>query len=167
MSKRKFSMIAPALWRSKRVRALSSDEKVLLFYLLTSEHQNSAGCYRLPEGYVCSDLGWEPATLRKARAALVKADLVDFDPDTETVFICGWLKQCPPQNQKHALGTQTLIGNIESDRLRERAESDFEATGFWDNPLGPAANTTTAGNSPAYSSALANSPLVKRASGLR
>ena len=56
MSKR-FTKVHPAIWRSQRFMGLASnDAKLLHLYFLTSEHQNSAGAYVIPDGYVAADL---------------------------------------------------------------------------------------------------------------
>ena len=46
-----FSKISPAVWQSLHFNGLPSDDGDYLYlYLLTNRHQNSAGCYRLPDG---------------------------------------------------------------------------------------------------------------------
>ena len=67
---RTFSKISPKLWRSPRFRSLESgDERLLYLYVLTCEHQSSAGCFRLPDAYAASDLGWTEERLSDAREA--------------------------------------------------------------------------------------------------
>lgn len=127
MSARKFTPVSPAIWRPGRFMSLaSSDAKLLHFYLMTNEHQNSAGAYRLPDGYACADLGWTPEKYRQYRAELVEACLIDFDDATSTVYIEQWFKHSPPQNDKHALGTRRMIEAIDSDAIREKVEAEFE-----------------------------------------
>ena len=47
MSKREFSKVSPAVWRSGKFTGLEcSTAQVLYLYFLTCEHQNSAGCFR-------------------------------------------------------------------------------------------------------------------------
>jgi len=126
MSKREFSKVSPAIWRSKRFLGLKTDRsRLLLFYYLTCQHQNSAGAYKLPEGYAVADLGWSIDDYRKARVELVNAGLIHYDPETEEVYVAGWFKACPPMNDKHASGTMSRISDIESDALREVLEAEF------------------------------------------
>lgn len=128
MSKREFSKVAPIVWRSRRFLALPSDRaRLLLLYYLTSQHQNSAGAYRVPEGYAISDLGWSLDDYRSARKALVDVELVFYDEETEEVYVAGWFKVCPPMNDKHASGTMSRIAEIESDTIREALEAEFTA----------------------------------------
>lgn len=126
MAKREFSKVSPAIWRSKRFLALPSDRaRLLLLYFLTSQHQNSAGAYRVPDGYAVADLGWTLTDYQDARADLCEAGLIVFDTDTEEVFCNGWFSVCPPMNDKHASGTMTRIADIESDTVREVVEVEF------------------------------------------
>lgn len=126
MSKRDFSKVSPAIWRSKRFRALQNDRsRLLLFYYLTSQHQTSAGAYQLAEGYACADLGWSAEEYRAARSPLVESGLIFFDEETEEVFISGWFRTCPPMNEKHAVGCQKMIATIESDLVRGAVEREF------------------------------------------
>ncbi|CAI2932442.1 hypothetical protein [Aminobacter niigataensis] len=128
MSKREFSKVSPAVWRSGRFTGLEcSIAQILYLYFLTCEHQNSAGCFRLPDGYACSDLGWEPATYTEARERLVRADLVTFDPATEEIYVDRWFRHNAPMNEKHSLGTRRIIEAIESDAVREKVENEFLA----------------------------------------
>jgi hypothetical protein len=123
---REFSKITPAMWRDKRFRSLpSSDAKLVSLYLLASEHQNSAGAYRLPTLYACSDLGWDEERFAAARAEVLKADLFAFDPETEEFYCRGWFKTNPAMNPKHAQSIIRRISELESDEIRERAEAEF------------------------------------------
>ncbi|HEV2899897.1 MAG TPA: hypothetical protein VGX71_19105 [Pseudaminobacter sp.] len=152
MSKREFSKVSPAVWRSGRFTGLEcSTAKVLYLYFLTCEHQNSAGCFRLPDGYACSDLGWSPETYRSARDKLIAAELITVDLVTAEIYVDRWLKHNPPTNEKHSMGTRRIIEAIESDLIREKVEAEFLA----------ADETRIAKVSPLHTSALANSRLVR------
>ena len=97
-------MVANALWRSRRFQALADDAKLLLLYLLTNEHQTSAGAYRLLAGYACVDLGWVADRFRCAMDVLLGAEMVMEDRDTSEILILRWFKHCPPMNAKHRTG---------------------------------------------------------------
>ncbi|MDX0513329.1 hypothetical protein GOD47_01410 [Sinorhizobium medicae] len=126
MSKREFSKISPAVWRSERFTTLDTDAKLLHLYLISCEHQNSAGCFRLPDGYACSDLGWEMGKYREARDRLIADDLASFDAQTAEIYVHRWFKHNPPMNDKHAIGTRSIIERIESDAIREKVEAEFQ-----------------------------------------
>lgn len=131
MSTRTFNKVSPAIWRPGRFLSLPTTEaKLLYLYYLTCEHNNSAGCYRLPDGYACSDLGWSVEDYARERQHLVDAELIDFDPECSVIYLERWFKHNPPMNSKHKTGTMRIIEAIDSDRIREKVEKDFmEATG--------------------------------------
>jgi len=119
-------MVSRSIWRSSRFGALTaSRDKLLFFYLMTNEHQNGAGCYRLPDGYAIADLGWTLDDYLAAREAVQAAGLIDRDPDTDEIFVERWLRNNPPHNKSHATGIKNLIFAVESDRLRQKLEADF------------------------------------------
>lgn len=121
--------------------ALEAKAKMLHFYFMTCEHQSSAGCYRLPDGYACSDLGWTVDEYRAARKMLLDSDLIAFDAGSSEIYVERWFKHNAPSNPKHKTGTKRLIEAIESDTIREKVEADFieatEAPATNINPLGP------------------------------
>lgn len=123
---RDFSKVSPLVWRDKRFRSLaSSDAKLAMLYFVTCEHQNSAGCYRLPDGYAASDLAWDAPRYEKARGAVIDAGLIIFDPETSELFIADWFETNPAMNPKHAQAVERRISTIDSDVIREAAEEDF------------------------------------------
>lgn len=126
---RDFTKVSPKIWRSKAFKALPTDEaRLLMLYLMTSEHQNSAGCFRLPEGYALDDLGWPAEKYRAGLSALTNAGLVISDPNTLEIFVSGWFETNSAMNKKHALGVERAILGIESEILREAATEEFEMT---------------------------------------
>lgn len=125
MSKRDFTKVSPHVWQSSRFRRLESDAQLLYLYLLTCDHQNSAGCFRLPDLYACSDLGWEAERFKSARSALVDGDMISYDGESFEIFVHRWFKHSPPMNEKHSEGTQRLISDVESDEIRNRVEEEF------------------------------------------
>lgn len=142
MSGREWSKVSPEVWCSPRFLDLkSSDARLLLLYFMSNSHQNSSGCYRIPDGYAVADLGWSMEQYRKARADLVSASLISFDAGTFEVFVDRWFKHNPPTNKSHATGAMRLISKIASDQLREKAEAEFietdwgAKTGNSNNPL--------------------------------
>ncbi|WP_378947797.1 hypothetical protein [Mesorhizobium sp. ANAO-SY3R2] len=152
MSKREFSKVSPAVWRSGRFTGLEcSTAQVLYLYFLTCEHQNSAGCFRLPDGYACSDLGWDTSKYVDARSKLVKAELITFDVSTAEIYVDRWFRHNPPMNDKHATGTRRIIEGIESGDVREKVEAEFQAADdariLKMNPLGQTFNHPSLANS--------------------
>lgn len=123
---RDFSKVSPKVWRNRDFRALPSIGSRLLFlYLMTSEHQNSAGCFRLPDGYALYDLGWTPEEYAERLREIEASGLVLVDRETSEVFICGWFDMNAAMNDRHAQRITRAISEIESDKLRETVEAAF------------------------------------------
>lgn len=128
MKRRKgFNMLYPDIWRSKRFQALDSDGKLLLFYFMTCQHQNAAGTFRIPDGYVIADLKWSIDAYHAALAQLTEAKLVAYDTETTELYVSGWFRFCPPTNDNHASGIMNRIGDLDSDNVREVMEAEFTA----------------------------------------
>ncbi|GGA28678.1 hypothetical protein [Dyella nitratireducens] len=62
---REYGQVQSAFWQSSDAAAWSDTGKLLALYLLTGPHANGIGCYRLPNGYVMADLGWDTETVSK------------------------------------------------------------------------------------------------------
>ena len=125
---RDFNKVSPNLWQSSRFIDLpSQDGRYLYLYLLTCPHQNSAGCFWLPDGYACHDLAWDRDCYLKARQQLIDADLIEFDDTEKVVFIKRWFKHNPPMNQSHHKGIINQLEKCGSPELQKRCEAQLEA----------------------------------------
>lgn len=119
---REFSKVSPNVWQSKRYNSLPSLEgRHLYLYLLTSEHQTSAGAYRLPDGYATFDLSWDLPLYLKARQELASADMIVFDEATSEVMITRWFKHNPPMSPSHFIGVEKLLKRLQSQLIWEEA----------------------------------------------
>lgn len=125
---RDFNKVSPTLWQSARFKGLPSDDgRFLLFYLLTCPHNNSAGCFWLPDGYACPDLGWAQDRFDTSLQSLIDADNVDHDADNQVVLVRRWFRHNPPMNQSHYKGILGQLEKAPSDRLRDKAYTALEA----------------------------------------
>ncbi|MHB9446940.1 hypothetical protein ACYG9R_09210 [Mesorhizobium sp. RSR565B] len=123
---REYSKISPKVWRSPRFRSLEMDDSRLFYlFLLSCEHQSSAGCFRLPDAYAAADLNWSVDRLETARAPLV-GDFIVHDAATFEYFIARWFRHNPTTNVKHRQGVRRLISELDSDLVREAAEIELE-----------------------------------------
>ena len=105
----------------------SDDERFLLLYFLTCPHNNSAGCFRLPDGYALHDLGWSQDRYDKARRSLLDAEMVDHDSVNEVVLIERWFQHNAPMNKSHRKGILSQLKKVPSDGLRDKAYAALEA----------------------------------------
>lgn len=122
----RFSKVSANIWRSRRVAALSNDDRLCLLYCITAEHQTSIGVARIPTKYGAADLGWTEDAFEASVKSLVDAGLLLRDPDTLEIFVAGWFRHNAPQNPNHASGMIKSIYEISSDVIREAVEADFQ-----------------------------------------
>ena len=127
MAKRDFNKVSPAIWTSRRFRGVGDKAKLHFLYLITNEHVDSGGCYRLPNAYACSDRGIDCEAQMAAVQELIEADMIAVDQVAEYTLIKRWFKHNPLMSPDHAEGTRRRIAVIESDALREEAEAAFIA----------------------------------------
>lgn len=123
---REFSKVSPKLWRSQRFRNLGANEKLFYIFLLTSDHQTSAGCFRLPDQYVAADIGFDQEQVKACRNGLVAAELIAHDEQTEEYYILRWFHHNAPTNSNHMQGVQRLIDELESDFVAQVATEELE-----------------------------------------
>lgn len=95
---RKFGAVPCRLWRSAEYKRLSQAAKLIYLYLLTCEHANAAGVFRLPVAYAAADTGFSVEEIESAHAELEAGDLVIRCDDW--VIVQGRLADDPPPNPK-------------------------------------------------------------------
>lgn len=117
---RDFTKIAPNLWRSGYFKGLhSDDERYLYIYFMTCPHQDSTGCYHLPDAYACDDMGWPLTKYVAVRDKLIEAGMIDYDPGTNFIKISDWFAFNPPMNSKHLTGTLRVARKIPCPAFQE------------------------------------------------
>lgn len=99
----KYWRVSPRFWYQSH---LSDDAKLLALYMLTCEHRELEGLFRLPKEYICADLGWSAKRLAKPFRELLVDEFIDYDDAVGVVLIHKALKYQRPENpnqEKHAL----------------------------------------------------------------
>ncbi|USE35898.1 hypothetical protein [Endozoicomonas sp. SCSIO W0465] len=56
---REFGKVSARFWVDSEMETLSDDGKLLALYLLTTHHGNLLGIFRMPMGYIATDLKWD------------------------------------------------------------------------------------------------------------
>lgn len=95
---REYGRIHCAFWSSRDVQSMSDDARTLAAYLLTSQHGTIAGIFRMPDGYVCEDLKWNPGRVRKGFDELFQKGFCNRCETTKWAWICKFLVWNPPEN---------------------------------------------------------------------
>lgn len=123
----KFGKIHHQFWTWARAHRLSDRVIVFAAYLLTNEHSNTAGLYKLGRLYVCEDLECSLDECTEVYDELETLEFIKYCPVTKYVFIQKYLKWNPPQNKKHGIFIAKTIENLPSQYshyvvLKERLE---------------------------------------------
>jgi hypothetical protein len=109
---REYGKIYSKIWASTDFRALSEDGQKLALYLLTSGHATMLGCYFLPDGYICEDIGWSSDRLRDAMADCIAKSFVERDVTSRWVFVTRFLKWNKFENTKVAVGARNRFDAV-------------------------------------------------------
>lgn len=80
------------MWISEDFKSLTSNEKVLFMYLLSCEHCNAIGFYRLPIGYINADIGVDSKTIETCLASLEKRGMISYEKRFSMVLVNNYLK---------------------------------------------------------------------------
>ncbi len=67
-----YGSVQICFWENSETQSLSDQSKLLAIYLLTGPHSNMAGVFRLPDGYIREDLGWDSQIVKRAFLELSK-----------------------------------------------------------------------------------------------
>lgn len=125
---RDYGKVYSAFWTSEDTRDLSDDGKLLALYLLTSDHTNIIGCFRLPDAYVCEDLGWVAERVSKGFTELFQKGFATRNERSRWIVIHKFLRWNQIENPNQAKAAKKaaeavpdssgVIGHL-ADALRE------------------------------------------------
>lgn len=107
---REYGKILTTIWtESKKFASLKGNDtaRYLYLYLHTCPHVNSIGCFVLPMGYACCDLGWDEDKIKSTLKDLSIAHLMEFGEEG-VVKITNFLTKTPITNPKHFIGAAKL-----------------------------------------------------------
>lgn len=99
-----FFQVHTLFWTDPKVFAWNQVEKNLALYLLTCDHRNLEGYYRLPYAYISADLGLERDEVTVALERLIRDDFCRYDVDAQVVFLPKALKYRQPTTARHVEG---------------------------------------------------------------
>ena len=123
-----FYQLSPLFWTDPKVSAWSPVEKNLALYLLTCEHRNLEGLYRLPYAYISADLGLDRDEVTVALERLIRDDFCRYDVDAQVVFLPKALKYRQPTTKKHVDGAINDLRAVPDSYLYsdfQRAAAEF------------------------------------------
>jgi len=117
---RDYGKVFSSFWQSDDTHGLSDDGKLLAIYLLTSPHTNMLGCFRIPDGYVSEDLGWEIERVSKGFTELFHNGFATRDPESKWVVIHKFLKWNEIENPNQAKAAEKIYDLITADNQVKR-----------------------------------------------
>lgn len=109
---RDYGKVHTSFWSSDTLKGLSDDAKFLALYLLTCQHGNMAGAFRLPLAYVAEDTGWDLERLRNGFVTLSESGWLYRCERTGWVWVTNWLKWNRPDNPNQRKAIAKLLSQV-------------------------------------------------------
>jgi len=109
---REFGKIHTRYWSWAQAHNLTDQVKLIGAYLLSCEHGNSLGCFRLPRSYIAEDLGYSVDIVSTSCRHLEKLGFLEYCETSKFVLIKKYLKWNPPKNESHAQGILSMVSQI-------------------------------------------------------
>lgn len=103
----KFRKVDPRIWHDEKFSRLSSEDKLLAMYCLTSGQTNRIGYYHLSIAMMAEQTGYPPDTLRKGIRRVCHTLKWCFDDASNVLFLPSWWKY------NGACGPKTMAGNLQ------------------------------------------------------
>lgn len=94
------------------MRRVSDDARLLALYLLTGQHTNMIGCFRLPDGYVSEDLSWTSERVSKGFDELSSNGFATRDSSSKWVLIRNFLSWNPVENPNQGIAALRLFDQV-------------------------------------------------------
>lgn len=112
---RDYGKVHTSFWSSDDMRHLSDDAKMLALYLLTGQHTNMIGCFRLPDGYITEDVNWPFERVSKGLDELSKEGFITRNSRSKWVFITNFMRWNTIDNVNQAVSALKLFEKIPND----------------------------------------------------
>ncbi len=95
-----YGKVKITFWDDERIKKLPDAAKLLALYCLSCEHSNAIGCYRLPIGYIETDLGWDREKAQDALDQLIDSGFALYDRDSAYLLMPRYLEHNPIENSR-------------------------------------------------------------------
>jgi hypothetical protein len=109
---REYGQIQSSFWTHPDIQTLCDQGKLLATYLLTGPHSNGLGCFRVPNGYLSGDLGWDQKTISKGFAELFEIGFAMRCEQSSYVLIPKYLHWNPIANANVAKAREKEFAQI-------------------------------------------------------
>lgn len=129
---RSYGKVYAQFWTSEDILSLSEDGRTLALYLMTCEHGNMLGCFRLTNAYAADDLKWETERVSKGFDELISKGYAYRCNKTFWVIIYRHLKWNQFENPNVGIAAgklfDTLGAPLEIKALLVKALREFSTT---------------------------------------
>jgi hypothetical protein len=109
---RDYGKVYATFWSSQTTHTLSDDGKLLALYLMTCSHSTIAGVFRLPDGYVAEDIGWDQSRVQKGFAELLAKGFANRCETTKWVWVVKHLEWNKPENPNQRKSAAKIAHSI-------------------------------------------------------
>lgn len=111
---RDYGQIQSSYWTHPDIKLLSTDAKLIGAYLLTCQHTNGIGCFRMPVGYVSIDLDIGIERVSIGLSELYRKGFLEHDETSEYILIPNFLRWNPISNPNSAKARAKEFGSVPS-----------------------------------------------------
>lgn len=112
---RDYGKVYATFWSSQTTHSLSDDGKLLALYLMTCSHNTIAGVFRLPDGYVAEDIGWEQSRVQQGFAELLAKGFANRCETTKWVWVVKHLEWNKPENPNQRKSAAKIAQSVPSE----------------------------------------------------
>lgn len=116
----RFSQIPRNIWQTPSFKTVTSEARTAAMYLLTNEHGNNEGFYRLPVTFASYELGWSAEKTTQHFHELVAAGFLEVDTVSDLVLLPGELEANPPKGGPRLKGAVNSVAGLPDSPLRSR-----------------------------------------------
>ena len=109
--------VSPLFWSDEKVARWDSETRLLALYLLTCEHRNLEGLYRLPYAYIQADLEWSEVEVRDRMRTLLDSGFIKYDEAARVVLLPKALKYHTCGSDKQIQGAINALQEVPDSTL--------------------------------------------------
>jgi hypothetical protein len=112
-----YKTIDETFWTDPDNKPLSTEERLLFLYLITSPQAHYSGIYYLPESFIREEAGLNTHTIRKVLASL--EDRIKYDPKNQVVWVTNMARHQMRQGNKKnlVLGIASHLSRLHNSPL--------------------------------------------------
>lgn len=112
--------VSPAFWNDAKVRTWNDSQQKLALYLLTCDHRNLEGLYKLPVSYIADDTGWSEAKAQKYLDALIAEGFCEYDHEARVILVANALDYYKPHTIPQLKGAAADLELVPASPLKDR-----------------------------------------------